>query len=51
MMFTTCSILRCQIEAFVKEGWPFMLSMFIVLLLITYVPALVTWLPTRLMGP
>jgi len=51
MMFTTCSILRVKIETFVKEGWPLMLAMFIVLMLITYVPALVTWLPTRLMGP
>ncbi|RYF66089.1 MAG: TRAP transporter large permease [Comamonadaceae bacterium] len=51
MMFTTCSILRVKIETFVKEGWPFILSMFIVLGLITYIPALVTWLPTRLMGP
>jgi tripartite ATP-independent transporter DctM subunit len=51
MMFTTCSILRVRIETFVKEGWPFMLSMFVVLALITYVPSLVTWLPTRLMGP
>jgi len=51
MMFTTCSILRVKIESFVKEGWPFMLTLFGVLLLITYVPALVTWLPTRLMGP
>jgi len=51
MMFTTCSILRVKIETFVKEGWPFLLSMFIVLFLITYIPALVVWLPTRLMGP
>jgi len=51
MMFTTCSILRVKIETFVKEGWPFLLSMFIVLALITYIPALVVWLPTRLMGP
>ncbi|MBU2409831.1 MAG: TRAP transporter large permease [Gammaproteobacteria bacterium] len=51
MMFTTCSILRVKIETFAKEGWPMMLSMFIVLMLITYVPGLVTWLPTRLMGP
>jgi tripartite ATP-independent transporter DctM subunit len=51
MMFTTCSILRVRIETFVKEGWPFMFSMFVVLALITYVPSLVTWLPTRLMGP
>jgi tripartite ATP-independent transporter DctM subunit len=51
MMFTTCSIMRVKIETFVKEGWPFMLAMFVVLMLITYFPPLVTWLPTRLMGP
>jgi tripartite ATP-independent transporter DctM subunit len=51
MMFTTCSILRVKIDTFVREGWPFLLAMFAVLLLITYVPGLVTWLPTRLMGP
>lgn len=50
MMFTTCSILRVKIETFTKEAWPFMLSMFIVLILITFVPGIVTWLPTRLMG-
>lgn len=51
MMFTTCSILRVKIETFVKEGWPFLLAMFIVLMLITYIPGLVTWLPNQLMGP
>ncbi len=51
MMFTTCSIMRVKIETFVKEGWPFILALFVVLMLVTYVPALVTWLPTRLMGP
>ena len=51
MMFTTCSIMRVKIETFVKEGWPFILSMLVVLMLITYVPELVVWLPTRLMGP
>lgn len=51
MMFTTCSIMRVKIETFTKEGWPFLLSMFIVLMLITYIPGLVVWLPTRLMGP
>ncbi len=51
MMFTTCSIMRVKIETFVQEGWPFLVAMFAVLMLITYVPALVVWLPTRLMGP
>jgi len=51
LMFTTCSILRVKIETFVMEGWPFILTIFIVLTLITYIPALVVWLPTLLMGP
>lgn len=51
MMFTTCSIMRVKIETYTKEAWPFMLTMFIVLMLITYIPGLVVWLPTRLMGP
>jgi tripartite ATP-independent transporter DctM subunit len=51
MMFTTCSILRVKIETFVKEGWPMLLALYFVLALITYMPALVVWLPTRLMGP
>lgn len=50
MMFTTCSILRVKVETFTKEGWPFILAMFLVLGLITYVPSLVVWLPNRLMG-
>ena len=51
MMFTTCSVMRVKIETFVKEGWPFIVALGIVLMLITYIPALVLWLPTRLMGP
>jgi len=51
MMFTTCSILRVKIETFVKEGWPFLLAMFCVLALVTVMPGLVTWLPTKMMGP
>jgi TRAP-type C4-dicarboxylate transport system permease large subunit len=32
-------------------GWPFIAALGVVLLLVTYIPALVTWLPTTLMGP
>jgi tripartite ATP-independent transporter DctM subunit len=51
MMFTTCSLLRVKVETFVREGWPFLVAMFVVLALITAIPGLVTWLPTYLMGP
>lgn len=51
MMFTTCGITRCRIGDFIKEVWPFILCLFIVLLLITFVPFLVTMVPDWIYGP
>ena len=48
MMFTTCSITKVKIEDFVKEVWPFILALLCVLLLVTYVPILVLFLPNLL---
>lgn len=45
VMFTVCSITRCSVEDFAKASVPFLFSSIIVLLLLTYVPALVTFLP------
>lgn len=50
MMFTTCGITKCQISDFLKEVWPFILCLFIVLLLITFFPALVTFVPNLIYG-
>ena len=49
MMFTSCSILRVRVENFAREGWPFILALFVVLGLISYIPQLVLWLPNTLM--
>ena len=35
----------------VKAAFPFMAVLFVFLILVTYVPALSTWLPNMLMGP
>ena len=51
MMFTTCGITRCRIGDFIKEVWPFILCLFLVLLLITFVPFLVTMVPDWIYGP
>lgn len=45
MMFTVCGITRCSIQEFIKEVWPFILAILIVLILITYVPSIVLFLP------
>ncbi len=36
MMFTVCSIVDVTLEDFIKEVWPFIISLLIVLLLVTY---------------
>ena len=47
-MFTTCSITGCSIEDYMKESWPYMLTMFGVLLILTYIPDIVMFVPNLL---
>lgn len=50
MMFTTCGITGCKISAFLKEVWPFILCLVIVLLLLTFFPILVDIVPNLIYG-
>lgn len=50
VMFTVCSITRCSVEDFTRESVPFLVALVGVLLLLTFVPQLVTFLPNLLMG-
>ena len=45
MMFTTCSVTQVRVGEFVKEVWPFILALLFALLVVTYVPGLVMFLP------
>lgn len=40
MMFTVCSIVDVSLEDFVKDVWPFIVALLIVLLLVTYSPSI-----------
>ncbi len=51
MMFTTCGITGCRIGDFIKQVWPFIVCLFLVLLLITFIPVLVTCVPDWIYGP
>ena len=51
MMFTTCGITGCKISDFLKEVWPFIICLFAVLLLLTFCPTLITFVPDLLYGP
>ena len=50
MMFTTCGITHCPISEFLKEVWPFILCLTIVLLMCTFCPTLITIVPNLLYG-
>ena len=45
MMFTTCSVTKVPVGDFVREVWPFIIALLAALLIVTYVPALVMFLP------
>ena len=49
LMYTTTTILRVPLEQFARELWPLLLALLLVLLLITFVPALVLFLPDLIM--
>lgn len=50
MMFTTCGITRCSISDFLKEVWPFIICLLIVLIIITFFPIFVTCVPDLIYG-
>ncbi len=45
-LFVGCAIGKVSIEKVSRTLWPFWLTMLIVLLLVTYVPALTLWIPS-----
>jgi TRAP-type C4-dicarboxylate transport system permease large subunit len=51
MMFTTCGITKCPISEFLKEVWPYILCLFLVLMLLTFCTVLITIVPDLIYGP
>lgn len=49
MMFVSTSITGTKIEAYTKDALPYIAQLIICLILVTYIPQIVTWLP-NLMG-
>jgi len=48
ILFVGCAIGKVTIEQVVREIWPFYAVMFLVLMLVTYIPAIALWLPRAL---
>jgi len=45
VMYAVISIAKVNVVEFTRECFPFMVALFVVLLLVTYVPGLVLWIP------
>lgn len=50
-LFVTAGVAKMSVLAVVRAALPWVGIMFIFLIIVTYVPAISTWLPTLLMGP
>lgn len=48
MMFTTCAITGVRVGEFIREIWPFIVALLLVLVVVTYFPAVVMFLPRLL---
>lgn len=48
MMFTTCSVTKVPVGDFVREVWPFILALLVALLIVTYIPSLIMFLPNMM---
>jgi tripartite ATP-independent transporter DctM subunit len=49
IMFVTCRVAEVKMSDFLRECWPFICLLVIALLIVTYVPQTVTWLPSLFM--
>ena len=45
-MFLTCKVANITTKSFLHEIWPFLIALLLVCIIIIFVPALVTWLPS-----
>jgi len=50
VLYIVCTIFKCSLWDFVKEGWLFMLSVVLVVILVIFWPDLALWLPNLTFG-
>jgi tripartite ATP-independent transporter DctM subunit len=50
VLFAISSVTNVQVGPLIRELWPYLIGIFVVLLLVIFVPQLSTWLPDLVMG-
>ena len=49
-LFVGCAVSGLPMEKVIREIWPFYIAMLAALIMITYIPAITTWLPTTILN-
>jgi tripartite ATP-independent transporter DctM subunit len=49
VLFVGCAVAKLSLEQVTRKIWPFYIAMFIVLMLVTYIPAISLWLPNTML--
>ncbi len=49
-MYSVCSIMGCSVASFVEDGWPFLVAVLLVLLIMYLFPPVVTLIPNAIFG-
>ncbi|MDR2708636.1 MAG: TRAP transporter large permease [Elusimicrobiota bacterium] len=50
-LYTVCGILKCPPEDYTVASLPFMLAIFLEIVILVYMPGLVLWIPNMIFGP
>jgi TRAP-type C4-dicarboxylate transport system permease large subunit len=50
VLYIICTIFKCSIWEFCKEGWLMMMSILLVVILVIFWPELALWLPNLIFG-
>jgi TRAP-type C4-dicarboxylate transport system permease large subunit len=48
VLFVSCSVAKTSIEKIIRPMMPLYLAMIVVLMLVTFIPAISEWLPTQM---
>ena len=49
LLFVTCKVAELKLVEILKEVWPFIIWLIVALIIVTYVPQTVLWLPSLFM--
>jgi len=49
-MYSVCSIMECSVAEFMRDSWPFLVAVLIVILIMYLYPPLITTIPNLIFG-